>query len=83
MMSMLIVMNRMLMYIACVYIRTDQRVRNHMKDMSHAHLLETRLRPELSVKPSALWQKRQVHDIDDALMIIMMEILTMNMHFIS
>lgn len=35
-----------------------QRVKNHEIDMGHAHLAESRLRPEMSVKPSALWQKR-------------------------
>ncbi len=27
--------------------------------MRHAHKLESKLRPEMSVKPSALWQKRK------------------------
>lgn len=40
------------------YAREEQRVKNHQKDMEHAHFLESRLRPEMSVKPSALWQKR-------------------------
>lgn len=38
----------------------SQRLKNHMKDMSHAHLKESKLIPELSVKPSALRQKRPV-----------------------
>ena len=36
-----------------------QRIRNHEVDMLHAHALEKKLRPEMSIKPSALWQKRQ------------------------
>ena len=35
-----------------------QRVDNHVHDMTHAHAMESKLRPEMSVKPSALWQKR-------------------------
>jgi hypothetical protein len=35
-----------------------QRVDNHVHDMAHAHVMESKLRPEMSVKPSALWQKR-------------------------
>lgn len=38
----------------------EQRMKNHTKDMKHAHLLESRIIPELSVKPSALSQKRAV-----------------------
>jgi len=37
-----------------------QRISNHSRDMAHAHLLEEKLRAEMSVKPSALWLKRQV-----------------------
>lgn len=36
-----------------------QRLRNHDMDMRHSHLLEKKLRPEMSVKPSALWLKRK------------------------
>lgn len=32
----------------------------HSRDMAHAHNMEDKLKPEMSVKPSALWQKRQV-----------------------
>lgn len=32
---------------------------NHLKDMTHMHVLESKLRPEMSVKPSALWQHRE------------------------
>lgn len=39
--------------------REEQRLTNNMRDMNHAHFLEGRLRAEMSVKPSALWQKRQ------------------------
>jgi hypothetical protein len=28
--------------------------------MMHAHKIESKLKPEVSVKPSALWQKRAV-----------------------
>lgn len=38
----------------------NQRLKNHSDDMAHAHILENKLKPEMSVKPSALWQKRQV-----------------------
>jgi hypothetical protein len=38
--------------------REEQRVTNNARDMSHAHFLEGRLKAEMSVKPSALWQKR-------------------------
>ena len=37
----------------------DQRIKNHDKDMRHAHLADSLLRPEMSIKPSALWQKRE------------------------
>jgi hypothetical protein len=30
--------------------------------MQHTHLLESKLKAEMSVKPSALWQHRQVRD---------------------
>lgn len=46
--------------VVCHTCSAAQRLKNHDKDMSHAHRLEERLRPEMSVKPSALWQKRQV-----------------------
>jgi len=36
----------------------NQRIKNHFDDMAHAHILENKLKPEMSVKPSALWQKR-------------------------
>lgn len=35
-----------------------QRLKNHSKDMKHSHLAESRIIPEMSVKPSALSQKR-------------------------
>jgi len=31
-------------------------------DMHHAHSLEKKLRPEMSVKPSALWQRRRGYE---------------------
>jgi len=37
----------------------QQRLKNHSKDMAHTHALERMLRPEMSIKPSALWQKRK------------------------
>lgn len=36
-----------------------QRVKNHTKDMTHAHTMQAKLKPEMSIKPSALWQTRQ------------------------
>lgn len=39
--------------------REEQRVTNNQRDMNHSHFLEGRLRAEMSVKPSALWQKRR------------------------
>lgn len=35
------------------------RLSLHQEDMKHAHIQESRLKPEMSVKPSALWQKRE------------------------
>jgi hypothetical protein len=35
------------------------RITNHDIDMSHSHHAEKLLKPEMSVKPSALWQKRR------------------------
>lgn len=31
--------------------------------MSHTHLMESRLKAEMVVKPSALWQHRDVRDV--------------------
>ena len=39
---------------------SNQRAAYHARDMNHAHCMEEKLRPEMSEKPSALWQKRQV-----------------------
>jgi hypothetical protein len=36
----------------------EQRIKNHEHDMRHAHMAESKLKPEMSVKPSALWIKR-------------------------
>mmetsp|Transcript_6717 Transcript_6717/g.11025 ORF Transcript_6717/g.11025 Transcript_6717/m.11025 type:complete len:346 (+) Transcript_6717:63-1100(+) len=46
--------------------REEQRVTNNMRDMNHAHFLEGRLRAEMSVKPSALWQKRPGYQTSSA-----------------
>ena len=35
------------------------RMRTNHDEMVHAHLLQDRLRPEMSIQPSALWTKRQ------------------------
>lgn len=43
-----------------------QRIKNHRMDMEHAHHHEKKLRPEMSVKPSALWQKRPGYQATDA-----------------
>ena len=43
-----------------------QRIKNHRLDMEHAHHHEKTLRPEMSVKPSALWQKRPGYQATDA-----------------
>lgn len=43
-----------------------QRIKNHRLDMEHAHHHEKNLRPEMSVKPSALWQKRPGYQATDA-----------------
>ncbi len=37
-----------------------QNIINHSKDMTHLHVLEDRLKPEMIVKTSALWEKRTV-----------------------
>lgn len=39
-----------------------QRIKNHDIDMTHSHLSESKLKPEMSVKPSALWQKRSGYE---------------------
>eukprot|EP01038_Epipyxis_sp_PR26KG_P004449 gene4449-6292_t len=36
----------------------NQRIKNHTKDMLHTHSMKEKLKPETSVKPSALWQTR-------------------------
>lgn len=41
---------------------SEQRLKNHKKDMRHTHTMEAKLRPEMSVKPSALWQHRPHYD---------------------
>ena len=40
--------------------RMNQRIKNHEQDMNHSHTMEAKLKPEMSVKPSALWQRREV-----------------------
>lgn len=41
--------------------RHRQMLTNLSRDMGHAHALEKQRRPELSLKPSALWQTRRNH----------------------
>lgn len=43
-----------------------QRLKNHEKDMSHTHTMEGKLKAEMSVKPSALWQHRPGYDFTSA-----------------
>lgn len=43
--------------------RTEQRIANNLSDMRHAHCAERRLKAEMSVKPSALWQKRPGYQV--------------------
>lgn len=38
----------------------NQRIKNHQQDMHHSHTMEAKLKAEMSVKPSALWQRREV-----------------------
>ena len=38
--------------------RETLRIDIHQHDMLHAHSVESKLRPEMSIKPSALWTKR-------------------------
>ena len=40
--------------------RMTQRIKNHQQDMHHSHTMEAKLKAEMSVKPSALWQRREV-----------------------
>lgn len=42
------------------------RLSIHEEDMKHAHVQESRLKPEMSVKPSALWQKRENFNVTAA-----------------
>lgn len=44
----------------------EQRLKNHMKDMRHTHAMEAKLKPEMSVKPSALWQHRANYNATSA-----------------
>ena len=44
----------------CFKCSAELRTEIHSRDMAHAHNIEDKLKPEMSVKPSALWQKRQV-----------------------
>ncbi|RYH23046.1 hypothetical protein EON65_18310 [archaeon] len=48
------------------YRSSAQRVVNHQHDMSHTHIMESKLRPEMSVKPSHLWQHRGGYDLTSA-----------------
>lgn len=38
----------------------ENKMAFHKEKMDHLHFLESKLRPEMTVKPSALWQKRRV-----------------------
>lgn len=40
----------------------EQKVVNNSRDMDHAYHLVAKLKPEMSVAPSALWQKRPNYD---------------------
>jgi hypothetical protein len=39
----------------------SRKMEFHENKMRHNHLLESKLHPEMTVKPSALWQKRKGH----------------------
>lgn len=41
-------------------ISMDLRLEIHREDMRHSRLLESRVRPEMALKPSAAWVKREV-----------------------
>ena len=51
------------------HLSTEQRIKNHSKDMNHSHLLESKLKAEMSVKPSALWQHRPVSQDSSTLLL--------------
>lgn len=36
----------------------EQRIKNHLKDMKHTHSMESKIKPEMSIKPSAMWERR-------------------------
>jgi hypothetical protein len=40
----------------------DLRLQIHREDMLHSRLLESRIRPEMALKPSAAWDKRPVSE---------------------
>lgn len=42
----------------------------HKLNMEHMHSMESKLRPEMTVKPSALWQKRKVSKIEFIMIVI-------------
>lgn len=46
----------------------NMRINNHSKDMIHAQIKESKLKPEMSVKPSLLWQKRTGHQATSSLL---------------
>ena len=54
-----ILLNFIVIFI-CSKCSAELRTEIHSRDMAHAHNIEDKLKPEMSVKPSALWQKRQV-----------------------
>ena len=43
-----------------------QRIKNHESDMHHSHKHESKIKPEMSVKPSAHWTKRAGYKETDA-----------------
>jgi hypothetical protein len=40
----------------------DLRLQIHREDMRHSRLLESRVRPEMAIKPSAAWDRRPVSE---------------------
>jgi hypothetical protein len=56
----------------------NQRIKNHEQDMNHSHTMEAKLKPEMSVKPSALWQRREVgpHSIFCLPLVSILDIIT-------
>ena len=57
-----ILLSSLLSFFTLLSCSADVRTEIHSREMTHAHNMEDKLRPEMSVKPSALWQKRQARD---------------------